>query len=80
MQLISQDRHAVMYPEFDRIAKQAFHSQDIPPFEELEKNVSLVVVNSHHSFDFAYTLPPCVVQVGGMNAYLPEKAIPEVRT
>lgn len=72
------DRYSVMYPELDRIMRVAFRGQEIPSFAEMEKNASLIIVNSHHSFDFAYSLPPCVVQIGGINAYLPEKEIPEV--
>lgn len=73
------ERRFTMHPEFDRIMKQAFGRDNIPPFAELEKNVSLIFINSHPSFDFALTLPPFAIMMGGINAYLPEKAIPAVR-
>ncbi len=44
--------------------KIAFKTENVPSFFELEKNSSLVVVNSHPATDFSYSLPPFVIQIG----------------
>lgn len=74
------DRYNYMYPEFERIMTAAFNRQDIPSYFELERNASLVFVNTHHSYAFANSLPPFVIPIGGMNVFLPEKEIPKVMT
>ncbi len=38
-----------------------------PPFIEMEKNISLVFTNSHPSFSYPRTLPPQVIEVGGLH-------------
>ena len=40
---------------------------DCPKLEELEKNFSLVLTNSHPVFNFPRVLPPQVVEVGGIH-------------
>jgi hypothetical protein len=54
-------------------------SENVPSFYELDKNADLIVVNSHFATDFAYSLPPSVIQIGGMQTFLPEKEIPSVK-
>ncbi|XP_021955895.1 2-hydroxyacylsphingosine 1-beta-galactosyltransferase [Folsomia candida] len=71
------DRHCVVYPGMDRLMEKAFGKENALPFYELEKNTSLVVVNSHHATDFAYSFPPLVIQIGGIQTWLPEQEIPE---
>lgn len=57
------ERHSIVYPRMDNLMKKAFKSDDLPSFYELEKNTSLVVINSHPATDFAYSLPPFVMQI-----------------
>ena len=40
---------------------------ECPPFIEIEKNFSLVFTNSHPSFSYPRTLPPQVIEVGGLH-------------
>ncbi|XP_057374694.1 UDP-glucosyltransferase 2-like [Daphnia carinata] len=40
---------------------------NIPPLEELEKNISLVFTNTHPVVNYARTMPPQIVEVGGMH-------------
>ena len=49
---------------------------DCPPFEELEKNFSLVFTNSHPVFNYPRVLPPQVIEVGGIHCR-PAKPLPE---
>ncbi len=72
------DRYNYLTPEYNRIMKEAFGRDDIPSLYEMERNVSLLIINSHYSCDFANSLPPLAVQIGGLNAFSPEKPIPEV--
>lgn len=49
-------------------AQPLFHkeAESIPSLYELENQVSFVFINSHPSVDFARTLPPLFVDIGGM--------------
>lgn len=38
-----------------------------PPLLELEKNISLVLTNTHPSFSYPRVLPPQVIEVGGLH-------------
>lgn len=49
---------------------------ECPPLKELEKNVSLVFTNSHPSFNYPRTLPPQVIEVGGLHCQ-PAKPLPD---
>lgn len=49
---------------------------ECPPFIEIEKNFSLVFTNSHPSFSYPRTLPPRVIEVGGLHCR-PAKPLPE---
>ena len=74
-------RHLV----FNRIEKvvQQFLGDDSVSFEELERNASLVLVNSHHSLGYPRPLSPNVIEVGGMHcrpAQDLQKMDPELNT
>jgi glucuronosyltransferase len=47
-------------------------------FEEMERNSSLVFLNSHHSIDFARSLPPMFISIGGMQCWSPVGELPQV--
>nr|AHX56940.1 UDP-glycosyltransferase 210D1 [Daphnia pulex] len=49
---------------------------DCPPFIEIEKNFSLVFTNSHPSFSYPRTLPPQVIEVGGLHCR-PARPLPD---
>lgn len=49
-----------------------------PIIHEIEKNVSLVFTNSHPSFTYPRTLPPQVIEVGGIHCR-PPKQLPKVK-
>lgn len=41
----------------------------LPPLEELAKNASVVLVNTHHTLNGVRVLPPSVVEVGGIHLH-----------
>ena len=62
---------------------QALHARYLPEsagptFIEMERNTSLVLVNTHPTFDFARPLPPWFVQIGGMACWAPVGSLPQV--
>lgn len=38
-----------------------------PPIDEIERNISLYFTNTHSSFSYPRTLPPQIIEVGGMH-------------
>ncbi|XP_066941843.1 UDP-glycosyltransferase UGT5-like [Macrobrachium rosenbergii] len=52
------------------------HFPDLPPLLDLERNLSLVLLNSHFSTDLTVPLLPSQVEVGGMHCR-PAKPLPE---
>ena len=51
---------------------------DCPPLYDVEKNISLVFTNTHPSFTYPRTLPPQVIEVGGIHCR-PANPLPTVK-
>ena len=58
-----------------RTTVQRLAFPDCPPLIEIEKNVSLVFTNTHPAFTYPRTLPPQVIEVGGIHCR-PAKLLP----
>lgn len=79
------DRLARKYyylPMVDELIKEYFSCWNIPlpKVRAMENQVSLVLVNSHYSFDTIVPLVPSIVQIGGIHLQPPmalNKVIPE---
>lgn len=64
-----------IYPRQQAIVRR--HFPDTPPLHELERNVSLVLTNSHmHSLDIVRPTAPFLIEVGGTHCR-PAKALPK---
>lgn len=61
----------------DPMAREVF-GQDLPFIGDLEREIDLVLVNSHSGMDLPELLLPNVIQVGGLQVNEPKK-LPEVR-
>lgn len=57
--------HQCHYSTIQSIVQRAM--PNIPPIRELEKNISLVFTNTHPVINYARTMPPQIVEVGGMH-------------
>ncbi|EZA59431.1 UDP-glucuronosyltransferase 2B10 [Ooceraea biroi] len=55
------------YYASQRLAEQ-YVGHKIKPLRELEKTISIVLINSHFTFDNGIPLPPNAIEVGGMHA------------
>ncbi|RLU25700.1 hypothetical protein DMN91_001857 [Ooceraea biroi] len=60
-------RYYYFFPASQRLAEQ-YVGHKIKPLRELEKTISIVLINSHFTFDNAIPLPPNTIEVGGMHA------------
>lgn len=54
------------FPRLEEITKQGLGIDNLPSFEELERNTSLVFVTTHYAQEYARALPPNVVPIGGL--------------
>lgn len=66
-------------PMLEQVVQPLFGNQELPSLYELENEVSFVFVNSHPSIDFARTLPPLFIDVGGMDTTESFKQLPQVK-
>ncbi|XP_077291424.1 UDP-glycosyltransferase UGT5-like [Arctopsyche grandis] len=59
----------------DDLARKYFNNlnQPLPSIEELENNVSLVLLNTHFSFDTVRPLVPGIVEIGGVHIKPPKE-------
>ncbi|XP_049942919.1 UDP-glucosyltransferase 2-like isoform X2 [Schistocerca serialis cubense] len=60
-------------PAMDRVVKEYFKDITVPPIAELERNTSLLLLNSHFSFQYARPFVPNAVEVAGMHIRPPKK-------
>jgi len=64
----------------DAISKKYF-GNDTPYVGDLEKNVSLVLTNTHYTTGVIRPLVPAIIEIGGPPLHLPPvKPLPKVRT
>ena len=55
------------YPKLDKVFQETLGLPGMPSVSELERETSLIFANTHYSEEFARSLPPLFVSVGGMH-------------
>jgi len=65
------------FPSLEVITEEKLGISNLPKFEELERNTSLVFMNSHYGEEFARSLPPNVISVGGIAYRNDRKPLPK---
>jgi UDP-glucoronosyl and UDP-glucosyl transferase len=60
-------KRRLLLPQYDELARKELNLTNVPPIEELEKEISMFFLNTHFSSELPRSLPPFVVQVGGMH-------------
>ena len=57
-----------VYPKiWSRIKGKGLFDQLPADYEEMAKNISVILINTHPSFSYPRTLPPQVIEVGGLH-------------
>lgn len=69
--------HKLYYGYPGHTAAKKYISSGVPPLEEIARNASLFLVNSHFSLNLPRPLVPSVIEVGGMHLKAHEK-LPQV--
>ena len=59
------------------VMREYLRSDSSPSFREIEKNVSLILVNTHISVDYPRPLMPNVIEIGGLQCRKP-RPLPKV--
>ncbi|ODM96456.1 2-hydroxyacylsphingosine 1-beta-galactosyltransferase [Orchesella cincta] len=67
-------RSWIYFPQLEEITRTGLSTTDLPTFQDIEKNVSMIFLNTYYSEEFARALPPNMVSIGGI-AYV-EKRTP----
>ena len=70
-------RHYEIYPQLEAIMAKGYNlsREQVPSLLEVQRNASLILLASHYSVDFARSLPPMVVNIGGMQCWQPKKPL-----
>lgn len=68
------NRYLHYYPKMNEVLQKHFPGS--PPLEELNKNISLVLLNSHVSSNHPVPHVPNMIEIGGFHVYPPKK-LPE---
>lgn len=63
--------------ELEKVVEPLFKPGNVPTLYELENNISFVLLNAHPSTDFARTLPPMFIDVGGLSSSSSDKELPK---
>lgn len=66
------------FPQLEELTREKLGITNLPKFEELERNASLVFLNIHHAEEFARSLPPNVISIGGIAFNEKRKTLPKV--
>ncbi|XP_067012380.2 UDP-glucosyltransferase 2 isoform X2 [Anabrus simplex] len=69
-------REFYFLPKQQELVKKYFKDPSIPPIQEMEKNASLLLLNTHFSLGFPRPFTPNTIEVGGMHIK-PGKKLPE---
>ncbi|KAF5282555.1 hypothetical protein FQA39_LY04962 [Lamprigera yunnana] len=68
-------RKFISTPIETKLAKEYF-GENIPPFEEVERNISILLCNTDPNLEYPLDLPPNVIPVGGLQIQ-PPKPLPQ---
>lgn len=66
-------------PMLQNVVQPLFGKEQLPSLQQLENNVSFVFLNSHPAVDFARTLPPMFIDIGGMDTGASSNLLPQVK-
>lgn len=66
------------FPTLAKVTSDKLGITDLPSFEELERRTDLVFINTHYGEEYARSLPPNVISIGGIGYTGKTKALPEV--
>ena len=72
-------RHWYTISALDILVQTFFNEKNMPSIDDLEtKHTSLIFINQHFSEDYARSLPPSVISIGGMHCTSDHKSLPKV--
>lgn len=71
-------RYRSTFPKIEAILRDRLELDDLPPIDVIERNTSLIFTNTHPSEEYARSLPPNFIGIGGTHCSDERKPLPEV--
>ncbi|OXA44491.1 UDP-glucuronosyltransferase 2A3 [Folsomia candida] len=70
-------RYRSTFPKIEAILRDRLELDDLPPIDVIERNTSLIFTNTHPSEEYARSLPPNFIGIGGTHCSDERKPLPE---
>jgi len=67
------------YPKLTEIIRNGLQDPNIPDVFDLQRNISVMLVNSYFAAEYARSLPPFVIPVGGLHCSTANQKLSPVR-
>lgn len=73
-------RQWTYFPGLTKATRDGLNMPDFPSFADLDKNISLFLVNTHVTQEYPRSIPSNVIPVGGISWVEKKRPIPNVKT
>jgi len=67
------------FPKIEKLLREKLNLVDLPRISEMERNASLLLLNSYFSEEYPRSFPPSVVQIAGMHCTDDRKPLSKVK-
>lgn len=69
-----------LYPVLEKLFREKFQFENMPPLHEIEQKTKLLLLNSDHAIDYPEPLQPNMILVGGLQITEPKELPLDIKT
>ena len=60
-------KNRIIFPKLNQIGRQVLNRHNLTPIAEIERNVALMITNTHFSLNYQFVKSESIVEVGGLH-------------